>query len=135
MNKKRLLDIAKSLVDHNSKKRCHHYSFIIKKNKIISIGQNNTKTHPINLKNRKISKKTGVDFSHEKHTCSEFNAILKLKKLTNINTKKCELVNIRINKNNNLDFSKPCMSCENLLKYFEFKSICWSNNDGEFINF
>lgn len=134
MNKKRLIDIAKSLVDQTSKKRCHHFSFIIKNSRIISIGQNSRKTHPANLINRKISPKTGVDFSDEKHTCSEFNAILKLRNLTNINTKKCNLVNIRLNKKNSIDYAKPCMSCENLLKYFEFKNVYWSDSNGDLVS-
>jgi hypothetical protein len=133
MNKQRLKDLAFSLMDSSSKKRCHHFSFIMHKGRIISIGQNNTKTHPINLINRKTSVKTGKDFSDEKHTCSEFNAILKLKKLTNINSKKCSMVNIRIDRNKNLAFAKPCMSCENLLKFFEFKNVIWTNKDGNFI--
>jgi hypothetical protein len=133
MNKKRLKDLAFSLIDTDSKKRCHHFSFIIHKGRIVSIGQNNRKTHPINLINRKTSVKTGEDFSDEKHTCSEFNAILKLKKLTNINSKKCSIVNMRIDRNNNLAFAKPCMSCQNLLKFFEFKNVIWTNNQGDFI--
>jgi hypothetical protein len=132
MNKKRLEDLAFSLVDSSSKKRCHHFSFIIHKGKIISIGQNSRKTHPINLINRKTSVKTGKDFSDEKHTCSEFNAILKLKKLTNINSKKCSIINLRIDRNNRLAFAKPCMSCENLLKFFEFKNIEYFDKDGSY---
>jgi hypothetical protein len=133
MNKQRLKDLAFSLMDSSSKKRCHHFSFIMHKGRIISIGQNNTKTHPINLINRKTSSKTGKDFSNEKHTCSEFNAILKFRKLTNINSSKCSIVNIRIDRNNNLAFAKPCMSCESLLKYFEFKNIYWSDHTGEIV--
>ncbi len=122
------------MTDFSNKKRCHHFSFILKKNRVISIGVNTKKTHPKNLINRKVSLKTGVDFSEEKHTCSEFNSILKLKNLTNIDTKKCVLVNIRIDKNNNTGHSKPCMSCENLLKFFEFKKILWTNKNGELVS-
>lgn len=134
MNTQRLIDIAKSMTDQKSLKRCHHFSFIIKKNRIIAIGKNNKKTHPKNLINRKVSLKTGVDFSEEKHTCSEFNAIVKLKNLTNINTKKCHLINIRIDKKNNPSYSKPCMSCKNLLKFFEFKKITWTNKAGKLVS-
>lgn len=132
MNKKRLEDIAYSLIDRSSNKRCHHFSFVIYKNRIIAIGQNNRKTHPINLVNRKKSTKTGEDFSEEKHTCSEFNAILKLKNLTNINTKKCNLVNLRIDRNNKLAYAKPCESCKSLLSFFEFKSVEWTNEFGDY---
>jgi hypothetical protein len=130
---KRLEDISKSLIEFNSKKRCQHFSFILLKNKIISIGNNSKKTHPLNLKNRKTSLRTGEDFSDQKHVCSEFSAINKLKNMTNIDTKKCILVNIRYNRNGKIALSKPCMSCENLLKYFSFKKVIWTDNDGNYV--
>jgi len=76
---------------------------------------NCNKTHPLNLLNRKISKITGEDYSEYKHTCSELNAILKLKRLTNIDTKKCTLVNIRFDRNDKVSLAKPCSSCDSLL--------------------
>jgi len=127
---KRLEEIAQSLVDYNVDRRCRHFSFILYKNKLIATGINNTKTHPFNLINRKISKVTGEDYSDQKHTCSELNAILKLKRLTNIDTKKCTLINIRYDRNDNIALAKPCQSCQNLLRYHEFKQIIWSTNNG-----
>jgi len=95
---------------------------------------NCNKTHPLNLLNRKISKITGEDYSEYKHTCSELNAILKLKRLTNIDTKKCTLVNIRFDRNDKVSMAKPCSSCDSLLKYHNFKQIIWSTNDGDYIS-
>lgn len=130
---KRLEEISKSLLDFNSDKRCQHFSFILYKNRVISIGNNSKKTHPSNLKNRKTSLRTGEDFSDQKHICSEFSAINKLKNMTNIDTKKCVLVNLRYNRNGEIALSKPCMSCENLLKYFSFKRVIWTDNDGNYV--
>lgn len=130
---KRLEEISKSLLDFNSDKRCQHFSFILYKNRVISIGNNSKKTHPTNLKNRKTSLRTGEDFSDQKHICSEFSAINKLKNMTNIDTKKCVLVNLRYNRNGEIALSKPCMSCENLLKYFSFKRVIWTDNDGNYV--
>jgi hypothetical protein len=129
---KRLEDIAFSLIDWNDSIRCRHFSFIINKKKIVSIGINQRKTHPTNLKNRKISTKTGVDFSEQKYTCSEFNAIAKLKNTTNIDTKKCILVNLRYDRNKQIALASPCMSCKSLLNYFEFKSIFFTDNVGKY---
>lgn len=131
---KRLEDIAQSLIDWNDGTRCRHFSFIIHKKRIVSIGLNQKKTHPTNLKNRKVSLVTGVDFSDQKHTCSEFSAIIKLKNMTNIDTKKCTLVNIRYNRNKKTDLAAPCMSCKNLLKYFQFKRIIWTDENGNYIS-
>ena len=130
---KRLEEISKSLLDFNSDKRCQHFSFILYKNRVISIGNNSKKTHPSNLKNRKTSLRTGEDFSDQKHICSEFSAINKLKNMTNIDTKKCVLVNLRYNRNGEIALSKPCMSCETLLKYFSFKRVIWTDNDGNYV--
>jgi deoxycytidylate deaminase len=131
----RFEEIAKSLIDWGEEKRCRHFSFITYKKRIVSIGWNSPKTHPTNLKNRKISVRTGEDFSNQKHTCSEFHAIKKLKSLTNIDTKKCALVNIRYNRNKKIAMAKPCMSCINLLKFHEFKSILYTDNIGSLISF
>ena len=129
---KRLEDIAHSLIDWDNPRRCHHFSFILYKQRIVAIGSNLPKTHPSNLKNRKISKITGEDYSDQKHTCSEFNSITKLKKLTNINTNRCVLVNVRYDRNKKLALAKPCMSCNNLLKYFQFKKVIWTTNEGTY---
>jgi hypothetical protein len=127
---KRLEEIAWSLIDVDEEKRCRHFSFILNKKRIIAIGTNRPKTHPANLKNRKLSARTGEDISDQKHICSEFNAIMKLKRLTNIDTKKCTLINIRYNRNGDLALASPCMSCLNLLKFHEFKSIAWTDQNG-----
>lgn len=137
MNKlafKRLEDIALSLINWNDLIRCRHFSFIINKKRIAAIGINQQKTHPTNLKNRKVSSITGEDFSDQKHTCSEFSAIIKLKNLTNIDTKKCILVNLRYDRNKRLALASPCMSCVSLLKYHEFKKVIWTNNNGEYVS-
>lgn len=130
---KRLEDIALSLIDWNDPIRCRHFSFILHKKRIVAIGINQQKTHPTNLKNRKVSAITGEDFSDQKHICSEFNAIIKLKKLTNIDTKKCTLINLRYDRNKKLALASPCMSCVSLLKYHEFKQVIWTDNRGQYI--
>lgn len=132
---KRYEEIAESLIDWTEDQRCRHFSFIVHKKRIVAIGKNHAKTHPTNLLNRKVSVRTGEDFSDQKHTCSEFNAITKLKRLTNIDTKKCTLVNIRYDRNKKLAMAKPCMSCKSLLSFFEFKSVLFSTNEGTYENY
>lgn len=134
LNFKRLEEIAESLIDWDDSVRCRHFSFILNKKRIVAIGLNQRKTHPVNLKNRKVSIITGEDFSEQKHICSEFSAINKLKRLTNINTKKCVLVNLRFDRNKKLAFAKPCMSCKSLLKFHKFKTVWWTNNDGKYVS-
>ena len=126
----RLEEIAQSLLDNHNANRCRHFSFIVYKNRLIATGLNCNKTHPLNLRNRKISRITGEDYSNQKQTCSELNAILKLKRLTNIDTRKCTLINLRYDRNDNKALAKPCMSCTSLLKYHNFKQVIWSTSQG-----
>lgn len=136
MNKlffKRLEDTALSLIDWSDGLRCRHFSFIISKKRIISIGYNTQKTHPANLKYKKFSLKTGEDISEHKHTCSEFNAVVKLKNLTNIDTKKCTLINLRYDRNKKIAFAAPCMSCLSLLSFHEFKRVLWTDSEGNYV--
>lgn len=125
-------DIAVSLIDWETTKRCNHFSFVLNKKRIVAIGTNLQKTHPVHLRNRKVSVRTGEDFSEQKHTCSEFNAIIKLKRLTNIDTKRCTLVNIRYDRNKNIALASPCMSCRSLLSYFQFKTVLFTDNEGQY---
>ena len=126
----RLEDIAESLLDNHNSNRCRHFSFILYKGRLISIGLNSSKTHPVNLRNKKISRVTGEDYSNQKQTCSELNAVLKLKRLTNIDTRKCVLVNLRYDRNDQKALAKPCMSCTSLLHYHNFKQVIWSTSEG-----
>jgi deoxycytidylate deaminase len=126
----KLEEIALSLLDSHNANRCRHLSFILYKNRLISTGLNVNKTHPMNLRNKKISRITGEDYSDQKQTCSELNAILKLKRLTNIDTRKCTLINLRYDRNDKIALAKPCSSCQSLLRYHNFKQVIWSTNNG-----
>jgi hypothetical protein len=124
------LSLAYALYSEDSNLRCQHFSIIAYKNRIISIGRNSIKTHPKNLKNPKFSLE-GLNISNIKGTCAEYSSIRKLKNLSNIATSKCKLFNIRIDNNKKPRNSKPCGSCVNLIKYFEFKEVWFTNNEGK----
>ena len=124
-------DIAFAFDKEAFVERSLHLSFIIYKGRIISIGQNSKKTHPINLRNPRINKE-GVNISNIKGSCSEWGAISRLRNLTNIPSAKCSLINIRINKLNEIRMSQPCSSCRNLIRYQGFKNVWFSNETGTF---
>ena len=92
---KNLIQVAlpKSLQIGRSKK---HVSIIVSKNKIISIGINQLKTHP-------KAKKHGYRFN-EVH--SELDAFLKIKKTGNY-----KLFNFRFNRFGEMRMSRPCKKC------------------------
>ena len=127
----RCLEISRALFNNIEKSapRCRHFSFVFQQNKLISIGQNNRKTHPINLKNPVFSK-TGENISESKGCCSEMVALLKVKRKTNINFNKCIMYNIRIDKGGNICNSFPCKSCQNLIWFLGVKRVYYTDLSG-----
>jgi len=131
MNKKfkKVIEISYAMAGRKKAvQRCKHFSFIFYKNKLLSIGSNNYKTHPFNLKfnyvNRQKNKISSFVGTH-----SEMKAFLKLRK------KNCEgltLINTRINRNNEIDYSKPCRGCCDMIKSLNFKEVYFSNKKGSF---
>jgi len=131
MNLDKYIDLTLSLKDfsHSFKCRCKHYSFITKKNKLLSIGINNPKkTHPKNLKfkyvgryNNNISEYIGVH--------SELSAVLKygVDDLTNH-----VLINTRVNVAGKIANSKPCLGCQQLIKQLNFKKVYYTTDSGDF---
>jgi hypothetical protein len=131
MNFEKLIDLARALkpIDHNL--RTFHASFILHKTRIVAVGSNNGKTNPVNLRNPKYNRE-GRDISNEKYTCSEYASFIKLRK-TNLEARRCSLVNIRIDRNDKLALSCPCVSCQSLLKWLNFRNVFYTDNDGNFV--
>lgn len=105
------------LPQHNNYK---HFSFIIKRNRIISLGWN-------------LQKKTDT-FAHKfkyKHPFIH-SELMAIKNFPYPPTElyKCKMINIRLNNNKQLRLSKPCKNCQNLLNFFELKEIWYSHNNG-----
>lgn len=48
---------------------------------------------------------------------------------------KCTLINLRINKSNQLCMSKPCIKCQAMLAVFGIKRIFYTDYFGNFIKF
>lgn len=85
-----------------AKFRCKHFSFLLRKNKILSVGVNQQyKTHP-------LAAKYGHRFSS---IHSEVHAISNWKHSLH----ECILLNIRLDKWGNLRYSEPCPYCKKFL--------------------
>jgi len=132
MNFDKIIEVTYALINkHNADLRCRHFSFILDRNRIISIGMNSTKTHPMNLKYNYINKNK-EKISDIVGTHSELNAVIKLgiedcSKLT--------LVNTRINRNNLLDHSAPCNGCSDMIKQLNFKNVYHTDSQADFIQY
>lgn len=125
MNIFKYVELAKALKPEKHEMRCFHVSFAVYKQKIVSIGINNKKTNPLNLRNRKRNS-NGIDYSDTKASCSELICLKKVKNTTNIDFKKISLVNIRVDRNGEICNSKPCESCQKLIDFLGIKKVSWS---------
>ena len=129
MNFNKIIEVSYALINkHNADLRCRHFSFILDRNRIISIGLNSPKTHPLNLKYNYVNK-NNQKISDIVGTHSELSAVIKL------GEEDCSgltLVNTRINRNNVLDFSAPCSGCCDMINQLNFKNVYFSNIQGKF---
>lgn len=129
MNYKKIVELSYALLPTHGDYRCRHASFLVHKDKILSIAINNpTKTHPKNLKfqyrnkqNQPISEIIGIH--------SELAAVIKLGRQS---LEGIDIINTRINRNNRLDFAKPCNGCSQMLAQLGVESIHFSTNQGKF---
>lgn len=121
MNFNRYLEIAQSLkdIDTGGKK---HFSFIARKNRIMSIGINNEK------KTDTIAKAHNFPYFY-RH--SELAAIKRFPDAPFF-LKNCILINVRINKFGVPMMSKPCQYCLQAIKLFDFRKVFYTNKIGEF---
>lgn len=100
--------------------RSKHFSFILYRNRIVSLGWNQKKTHP-------LAHKYGYEYPYihsELHSILNFNGSL-------ADLESCELVNIRINRKGKALLSKPCKDCKRLLRSFVFKNVFYTDNEGK----
>jgi deoxycytidylate deaminase len=129
MNLDRVIEISYALAGkciHN--KRCKHFSFIFQNKRLLAIGINSPKTHPLNLKYNYLNKQKNK-ISEVVGTHSELRAVLKL------GTEDCyglTMVNTRINRNNKIDYSHPCNGCTEMIKRLGFKQVVYSNKEQGF---
>lgn len=112
---KKCVRLSRDMI-HLTESRCKHFSFLIKKNKIISIGYNQPfKTHP-------LAKELGYRFS-----CihSELHCLVSAKRIEGM------MINIRLDKFGNIRGAKPCPKCEKLLSRHGIPCI-YSTDNGDF---
>lgn len=108
----RCLSFAQKLHPTDKSLRTHHYAFILKQNKIIKVGWNKKKTHPLT---KKYSYHSGIVYIH-----AELDVILKMQKE---DLSQYSLLSIRVMKNGNFGPAKPCLGCSALLKQVGISDI------------
>ena len=116
---KRAIDIAKALHPTVQSMRSCHISFLVLKSKIIKIGFNKDRTHPINSKFDYRSIDGGIH--------AELDLCLKMRQ---DDLSKYSMVVIRHDNNMNLTLSRPCIGCQSVLKQFGITDVYYSTKDG-----
>lgn len=134
----KFIEIAKALqpIHHDySSIRTFHVTFAVNKNKTISIGINNTKTHP-NIKRLNYCSEEGEDLRDIARTHSELNCILKLQnKYPSYSLKDIVFVNIRLDRMGNIKYARPCNGCSHLLHQVGYKRVYYTGDCGNFFEF
>lgn len=129
INFKKIKEISKALEPANRNgQRCFHTTFLVKKNRIVSIGWNQIKSHPRNLQ-YDYKGRDGNHLGHSVKTHSELRCILNYGE---DDCSDCHVINVRINMNGEFSTAAPCRGCAHLLKQIGFKSLWSTNKNGEF---
>jgi deoxycytidylate deaminase len=102
--------------------RNKHFSFILHRNRILSVGWNDYWTsHP-------ESKRLGCRFDA---IHSELSAVLRYRGPAN-KLRKCILVNTRVNVFDEIGMSRPCEFCQKLINEVSFRQVWFTDLTGNF---
>ncbi len=134
MNKQileRCTEIARSLYVEPDL-RSFHCTFLVHRRRIIAIGVNERKTHPVNLEHPYIAREYPyANISETVGTHSELKAIRKWRYwYPTISPDRLQVINIRLNRQLELRMSKPCQGCRSLLHQHGFHDIWYSTPEG-----
>jgi hypothetical protein len=127
---KKSIETALALFEPDYASRCQVFSFCYLKGRLLAVGRNSKKTHPLNLVN--VLRFDTGEIHRDKGCCAELSVALKIKKTTNTPFSKITIINVRLDKNKNIKMSRPCNSCNSLISYLKPKNVFYTNNSGQF---
>lgn len=109
---------------------------VMYKNKVISTGYNNSKSHPMQKYYNQFRSHNGRVFNPEKHDNTIHAECMALRSV--IRGFKGDFSKLGIfvyseKKNGSTRLSKPCRACQKLLSDYGIKNMYYVNNDGDFI--
>jgi deoxycytidylate deaminase len=108
--------------------RCRHFSFIFDGPRLVSVGLNSRKTHPSNLL-YSYAGRDGSSSSWSVGTHSEMNAVVKA---DTRHFRGMAIVNTRVNRRGELDYSRPCAGCMDMINKMGFGEVYYTTREGEF---
>ena len=108
--------------------RFKHVAVIVKGGKILSIGFNNMRSHPMAMKPLNVLKnKKEIDELDLRTIHAEMDAIRKIKDKSLLSS--CEIWIYSEDKKGNLRISKPCELCLYYINLYNIKNIYYTNNN------
>jgi deoxycytidylate deaminase len=120
INFKKLEEVAFALMPaHRGDMRSFHVAGIYKKSKLISLGFNKDTTHP---------KTKQFKYHHLAKVHAELSAVIKGGRE---DYQGHSIAIIRINRNNQVDFSCPCNGCSDLIKRLGFDKVYHTLENGD----
>lgn len=123
MKKKVLRKLKKALEEHEPVFRVRIVAAIVHKGKIVAVGKNQTKTHPV----------AALYGKHEEaiYLHAEVDAINKAKKRLG-SLSKTELYVMRMKQDGTIGLSLPCEGCSRCIVAHNIPKVTYSNDNGEF---
>lgn len=119
-------DLSVSLLGGCVNKKTYHFSFIFKRNKLISIGQNKIEESP---KVVQFARRHNIEQMKKwPYLHSEIDAISKVWGRIYLDST-YTIVNVRLSKKGELRMSKPCASCHEVISCLGIK-VVYSTEDG-----
>lgn len=129
---KRFFEITRLISYTSEYKRIKIGAIVVKKNKVISVGVNSYKTHPIQKKyNRFRFDVVTKDTAHTLH--AEIQALVNIPYGTELED--LSLYIYREHRDGKLAKSRPCPSCMNFIKDIGIKRICYTTDEGYAIEY
>lgn len=93
-----------------------HCAAVVQNGKILTIGYNRKKTHPLQKKFQNRPERLCLH--------AEIDAISKIKRKHILNT--CDLYILRLSKGGTVSNSEPCDGCKKAIKFFNIKRVYWT---------
>lgn len=115
------IELAKAMKPAKQTGQFYHVTFICKKRKVIAIGFNNLiKKHPEHKWGEYVCTKSNNSEHYAAGLHSELSAIIKC---GHEDCSQFDFFNIRINNNNQIAPSKPCINCQRILNQVGYKNM------------
>lgn len=130
--RERSLKLARSLFNPCLNKEQHHFTFLFKKNKLLSIGCNN---YNLNAKALYFAERFNVEQKKQFPSLhSEISSISRIWGRVYID-KRIRLVNVKFTKAGQVGIARPCRDCQEVLSALGIEEIYWTENNGEFYEY